>query len=413
MATALLTKKYVDNIVPPADGKRLVIWDTKLSGFGIRVTSKGVISYVVQYRMGGRNTPTELFTLGQHGNPLTTDEARRAAAELLAKVRLGKSPKLEKQARLQKEAKQRHLDKHLEFASFTERFIEDYARAKKLKSADDIAAVFRRDLVPSFAGTSIANLTRGEISLAIRRIGQRSPSAANKAYRMLNVMLNWAVEIEAIDTNPMSKLKLPFPEQSRERVLSDSELWLVWKASFELGYPFGHITRMLILCGQRLREVAGMRWQELDLESKTWTIPSDRSKNKRRHVVPLSEAALTLISEIQAFAAFESEYVFTTTGHSPPSGFSKAKARLDIEVAKLCSSAPAQAPKAWTFHDLRRTFATRCQQLGMPTQIIEALINHVGSRGGIVRVYQTHDYADEKRAAMTQWAKQLLCIVDV
>lgn len=157
MANALLTKKYVDNIVPPADGKRLAIWDTKLSGFGIRVTSKGVISYVVQYRMGGRNTPTELFTLGQHGNPLTTDEARRAAAELLAKVRLGKSPKLEKQARLQKEAKQRHLDKHLEFASFTERFIEDYARAKKLKSADDIAAVFRRDLVPSFAGTSIAS----------------------------------------------------------------------------------------------------------------------------------------------------------------------------------------------------------------------------------------------------------------
>lgn len=412
MAVALLTKKYIESIQPPTNGKRLVVWDTKLSGFGIRVTSKGVASYVVQYRMGGRETRTEFVTLGQHGNPLTTDEARRAATELLAKVRLGQNPKLEKKERIQSAAMQQRRDKHLEFRNFAESFVENYARARKLKSAEDIAAVFRRDLVPSFAGTSIATLTRGEISLAIRRIGQRSPSAANKAYRMLNVMLNWAVEIEAIEANPMSKLKLPFPEQSRERVLSDSELRLVWKASVELGYPFGHIVRVLILNGQRLREVSGMRWEEIDLQSKTWTIPSRRSKNKRHHIVPLTEAALQLLAEIQASSPFNSDYVFTTTGRSSPSGFSKAKARLDKQVTQLCSLEQAQTPAPWTFHDLRRTFATRCQQLGISMQTIEALINHVGSRAGIVGVYQTHNFAPEKRQAIGMWEQELMQIVN-
>jgi integrase len=179
---------------------------------------------------------------------------------------------------------------------------------------------------------------------------------------------------------------------SRDRVLSDDELRLVWKAAEGMGWPFGPMVQLLVLTGQRRSEVAGMEWQEVDLEKATWVIPSHRTKNAEAHLVPLSPPAVAILASLPRVG----DYVFTTTGRTPVSGFSRAKAALDgrAEIAP------------WRLHDVRRTVASGMARLGVNLPVIEKVLNHTsGSFAGIVGVYQRHSFADEKRRALEVWGR--------
>jgi integrase len=180
-----------------------------------------------------------------------------------------------------------------------------------------------------------------------------------------------------------------------------NELHLVWLAADGLGFPFGPITKLLILTSQRKSEVGGMEWREIDLDRATWTIPGARAKNKRQHVVPLSPQAITII---KGPPRFDSKFVFSP-GKTAPSGYSRAKTRLDGIIARL-NSDDAIAP--WILHDVRRSVASGLAEIGVNLPVIERCLNHVsGSFGGIVGVYQRHDYAGEMRAAMERWGRHV------
>jgi integrase len=159
---------------------------------------------------------------------------------------------------------------------------------------------------------------------------------------------------------------------------------------------------LLVLTGQRRSEVAGMKWDELDRTAATWTIPAARAKNGKVHIVPLPETALQLLDERAGGQGWPSVgHVLTTTGRTPVSGISKAKAALDDLV--VTGSALPMAP--WRLHDIRRTVATGLQRLGVRFEVTEAVLNHVsGSKGGVAGIYQRHDWAEEKRAALEAWA---------
>ena len=157
---------------------------------------------------------------------------------------------------------------------------------------------------------------------------------------------------------------------------------------------------MLILTGQRRDEVAEMQWNELDLETRTWTIPRHRAKNNVEHEVPLSDAAINVINALPRIAS-KAGYVFTTNETNPVSGFGRAKRRLDQALFKIMPGIPP-----WVIHDLRRTFASGSAKLGIKLEVIEKALNHVsGSFRGIVGVYQKHGFADEKRIALESWGK--------
>ena len=143
-----------------------------------------------------------------------------------------------------------------------------------------------------------------------------------------------------------------------------------------------------------------MRWSEVDPAAKTWTLPGARTKNGREHVVPLSDAAVRVLQDLPRIGDKPDGFIFTTTGRTPVSGYSHAKAAIDRAIS-------AEMP-TWTFHDLRRTVATNLQKLGVKLEVTEAVLNHVsGSRAGIVGIYQRHNYADEKRAALTAWGERV------
>jgi integrase len=185
-------------------------------------------------------------------------------------------------------------------------------------------------------------------------------------------------------------------------VLSDDELCVVWQAADKLGGPFGALVKFLILTGQRRDEAAGMRWSELDLDSRLWTIGKERTKNGRTHDVPLSPQAVVIIGSLARIAG--SDFVLTTTGKAPASDYSKKKRQIDALL-------PGDTP-AWRLHDIRRTVASGMARLGVNLPIIEKVLNHrSGSFGGIVGVYQRHDFAAEKRLALQAWGAHLEQIV--
>ncbi|CAN0593734.1 unnamed protein product [Laminaria digitata] len=161
--------------------------------------------------------------------------------------------------------------------------------------------------------------------------------------------------------------------------------------------------KLLILSGQRRAEVAEMRWSELDLEKRLWTLPSQRAKNGRQHTVPITDAMLDVLRRVPRFLG--SDYVFTTTGRSPVSGFGRVKDRLD--------KALPESTEPWIIHDLRRTMSTNLAMLGVPQPVTEALLNHkTGVVSGVAAIYNVYSYADEKKDALALWGRTLSIVVN-
>ena len=416
LAVGKITKRSVDAIVKPADASgRAYLWDTKLKGFGVMVTHKDVRSYLVQYRIGGRGSKTRRETIGQHGNPWTAELASDRAAELLEQVRRGIDPFEAKRERLANEREGRADATRFAFSAVADSFVKS-CRARKLRSADDIDAVFRRDLKPCFLNKPLPSIRRTDVHDCLAKIGERSPSSANKAHSWLHAMFAWSVDQGryGLAASPMADMSPPFGTVKRKRVLRGAELAMVWNASTALGDPFGIMAQLLLLTGQRLREVAEMRWEEIDLAATTWRIPGDRTKNKLDHLCPLSAGTIGLLKSVQPEARLRKGVVLTTTGDKSVAGFSKAKRKLDALIVEQAAKVVAEtgggpvALAAWTFHDLRRSLATGLQALGFPVEHTEAVINHVsGKRGGIVGVYQLHEYWNEKVAALAAWDRHV------
>ena len=416
LAVGKITKTAVEAVEVPSDAsRRAYLWDKKLAGFGVMVTSKGVRSYLVQYRIGGRSAKTRRATIGQHGNPWTAEQASDRAADLLEQVRRGIDPFDAERERLAAEREGRADATRFAFSKAADAFVKS-CRARKLRSADDIDAVFRRDLKPHFLEKPLPSIRRTDVHDCLAKIGARSQSAANKAHSWLRTMLAWAVDQGrfGITASPMADMSPPFGTVKRKRVLRGVEIRQVWNASTALGDPFGVMAQLLLLTGQRLREVAGMQWEELDIAAATWRIPGDRTKNKLDHLCPLPVGAIALLEFVQPDKKLRRGPVLTTTGDKSVAGFSKAKRSLDALVAKQATKAAVETGveavelAAWTFHDLRRSLATGLQALGFPVEHTEAVINHVsGKRGGIVGVYQLHEYWDEKVAALAAWDRHV------
>ena len=159
---------------------------------------------------------------------------------------------------------------------------------------------------------------------------------------------------------------------------------------------FGALLKLLLLTGCRLNEVAGMRRSELSEDLSTWTLPGERTKNHRPHVVPLPPMAREMIP------AGEGRFVFTTTGESPVSVGSKIKNRLDR----------AMKIPPWRLHDLRRTAATGMAEIGIAPHIVEAALNHIsGAKAGVAGTYNRAAFAAEKKAALERWASHVMGLV--
>lgn len=375
------------------------------------VTSKGSRSYIVQYQIGGRGFPSRRYTIGKHGSPWTADRARQRAADLLELIRKGIDP-LEEERRARTSAAIVKSDEdRLAFDAYVDLFGRKYIDAKGLRSGNDIKAVLQRDLVPAFSTTPISQIRRAEITTCLDSIADRSMSASIKAHKWLRKVFLWAVDRGDLTTSPMNGMPPPGVDGQRTRVLKGRELRAVWCAAEAMSEPYASFFKALLLTGQRLREVAGMTWDEIDLAKREWVIPAARTKNARDHLVPLSPTMTEILSTRSPNDELRRGPIFSTDGTKPINGFSKAKARLDAQITRYCETTTGLSESTvgpWVLHDLRRSFSTGCQSLGFPIEHTEAALNHVsGKRGGLVGVYQLWEYAPEKVVLMAAWSRHV------
>jgi integrase len=404
----VLTDIQIKKLVPPDARKELP--DGRVSGLYLVVQPSGAKSWAVRYRAAGQ--PKKL-TLGPYP-AIDLATARKRAQEAIGDVAGGRDPSVEKKAfraaaRAERAAGDNRLDRIA--ASYVERYVK---REVGAAWGREIERLLRVEILPKLGDKHIEAIKKSDVLDLVDAIVDRgSPITANRAFATLRQLFNWALDRDLINASPMPR-SAPAPETARDRVLSDVEIQLAWRAFEQVGWPFGPIGKLLLLTGARRDEIADGTWVEIDVAAKTWTIPATRTKNQHAHEIPLGDTALEILKGLPRIIG-KPGYVFTTSGRSPVSGFSKAKRAVDAAVVGFLKEDGGEDAKVlphWTLHDLRRTVATNLQKLSIRLEVTEAVLNHTsGSRAGIVGVYQRYKYTAEKRDALDKWAARVSVIV--
>lgn len=386
-----ISKATVDAL--EAGAKDNIWWDTELTGFGVKVTPAGRKVYVAEYRKS--NGKSGRYTIGRHGLSCTAAEARKKAAAVLFSAREGVDPNAEKR-------RKRKETMDYSFAGYADFFIQRYLRIEWVGSHDRAESIIRRHAKPFFKKQDIREIARRDCTAFLDGLAHM-PATARKAAEVVGKMFRWAEVRDDIERSPMDRVPAPKPSAGRTRVLSDDELRRIWHAATSMSdHPYGALIQMLALTGQRRGELAGMRWDELDLKQKVWEVPPDRTKSGRGNVIPLTAQMLDVLDKLPRLGPL----VFSVTGERVLGNHSKLKARLD---ARLFLTDHTALP-AWTLHDLRRTAATGMQRLGISSDMIEVVQGRTKKLGAGLR-YQRYDYLVEKREALMKWCDHVLEVV--
>lgn len=417
-----LTTAAIERLKPPAAGQA-DHFDKGYPGLALRCSYKGAKTFVHVYRFNGK---LHRATLGRFP-AMSLADAREAWRRGREAIERGDNP-----------AKQKAANPDTFAAVAAEWLKRDQATNR---SAADVARRIAREATPLWGERLITAITRRDVIELIDEVVDRGhPIAARRLHAHLHRLFRWAVGRGILDRNPMTDLPKVGQEVRRDRVLSEVEIAAIWQAcaalgaaeedGFPTGWPFGPALRLLLLTGARKEEICSLRWSEIVGDA--INLPRERTKNGEARTIPLSTPAQRLIASLPHIG--ESAFVFTTTGRSSISGWSKAKRTVDEKIAEELAGATAaggetdQQPaspvpmeggedeaagtKPWRIHDIRRTVATGLQRLGVSLQVIEAVLGHIsGSRAGIVGVYQRHAFEPEKQHALAQWADELMRIV--
>lgn len=399
MATGKITKRAVDAM--RAGARNDFLWDTETKGFGVKITPAGKRVYILQYRLGGAGTKTKRYTIGAHGT-WTPDAAEREAKRLLAFVDQGKDPADDKRQRVREAT-------DLTFNAVADRFEELEVPKRWPKSGGFVKDALRLHLRPKLGKRALPSITGQEI-IALLDDLDGGQALRRNVYAVIHRMLRWSKGRGELASNPLEDIEPPKPVASRNRVLNDRELRLVWIASEELGPVFCGLVRLLLITGQRRDEVAAVDWRELDRARAEWLLPASRAKNGREHLIPLSPQAVALLDALGGGETWPKKgFVLTTdVGKSRVSGFSKTKRKLDEQIADLIEDDEAPVD-AWRFHDLRRSAATGMQRLRIPGDWIEASQNRY--KGGVAGIYQRYHFLEEKREALEAWGAHVAGIL--
>lgn len=391
MAKEVLTDIRIKKLTPPLKGQK-DIWDTKLPGFGLRISSYGTKSFILIYRFKGKS---RRFTIGRY--PIVSLAiARKDALNALTQIHNGIDPSEEK-------IKQRQEALIIRFDEFVEEFIQKYARRKN-KDWKESQRIINREFTTKWKRKDITTIEKKDINLILDAIIDRgSPSTANHALAAIRRLFNWAVERGVLDLSPCYGIKPPAKNNSRDRVLTDNELIQVWKASLIEAYPFGMITQLLILTGQRLGEVRSIQWEQLDFDNNIWSIPAEQNKSNRAHEVPLTNTAIGVLRNVPYIHATLLFPAQKMNSDRPVSGFGRAKRRID-QISDVTD---------WRMHDLRRTAATGMARNQIPPHVVERVLNHKsGTFGGVAGVYNRFGYLPEMREALETWETHLLGLIN-
>ena len=397
----VLTAKSVE-AMRPDPAKRIELSDAAMPGLWLVVQPSGAKSWAYRYRFDGK--PRKL-TLGRYP-ALSLANARDEAGSAARKLELGTDPGTAKLA-AKAEARVARETERDKVKTLIEQF--DKRHLSQIKSGPQARQFLDRFVVKEWGERDVRSITKRDVlDLLDGIVDAGTPTTANRVLAHARKFFNWCIEREVLERAPTEGVRPPTREVSRDCVLSDDEIRWLWQASQVVGQPFGPLARVLLLTGQRLREVAGMT--EHEIRGEVWHIPAPRTKNGRAHDVPLTDAVRGVLEGIKRVRGAEG-LVFSTSGHTPVSGFNRGVIRLRAAMAQAAAAErgePVDIPR-WTYHDLRRTAAIGMARLGFPVHVVEAALNHKsGNVSGVAAIYNRHDYAAEKRHALEMWSRHVI-----
>lgn len=373
-----LTDSSIRSLPAPERGKKLH-FDEVVRGFAVRCSQGGSKVFVLQFGNDRRTV-----SIGKVG-VLGLAEARTSARRILAEHALGK-----------------HRAPRMSVAEALQSYLDAKAHTNRARTMKDTTRILHKHLDHLKAKNLEAISTHALMRLT-DDLANTVPGTARHVFCEARTFFRWCVQRRLLQHSPLEGLEPPTPAGCRERVLADEELRVVWRAAEQIEGHYGKIVMLLILSGQRRSEIAGISSEWLDLEKQTCSFPSSITKNRRSHLFPIGEICRNILVSVNT-----TSYLFPARGSTtkPFNGWSKAKAQFD-KVAAI---------EPWTLHDLRRTYATNLQRLGIRLEVIEGLLNHVsGTRAGIVGVYNRHRYETEMREAVglhDRWFKETILQVE-
>lgn len=442
-----------------AKAERREIADTKAPGLYLIVQPrpKGSKSWALRFRRpDGRPAKLTLGRvdlLGEEssdgpvvGGPLTLRAARELANKIDRQRAMGVDVVEEyKAAKLRQRAESETRIANSFGAAAREFFVDHKARKRKTRPrrwrgdaallglrwppgcdpATSEPEVIRGGLADTWRDKPVADISRFDVAAVVedarklgvpgleRRNDDPSDARARKMHSVLSVFCRWLVQRHKIADTPFTGLERPAPPPPRRRILNTKadmrrgdELRWFWTATESLGAPFGALVRLLLLTGCRLNEIAAARWEELSDDLQALRLPGERTKNGLPHEVYLPPMARDLLASVRRIESCK--FIFSTTGRSPVSGFSKMKKEVDrlmLAAARKERGADASVPP-WTLHDLRRSCASGMASIKIEPHVIEACLNHIsGAKSGVAGVYNVEEYEPEKREAWRRWAK--------
>jgi integrase len=346
-----LTDAICRKLAPPEKGNR-IHYDGY--GFGLRVTAAGAKSFVLSYRT--REGRPRRLTIGDFG-PWSLSAARAEAAELRRRIDQGGDPLGERQDERAAET----------VADLADRFLAEHGPRLRAKTLLDYRRMIDRHVRPALGRHKVKAVTFADVDRLHRRISETAPYQANRCLAVLSKMFALAIRWRMRADNPCKDIARN-KEHGRERYLSEDELARLLAALD--GYRdqrTAAIFKLLLLTGSRRGEVLSMRWEDLDLRSGAWTKPHTRTKQKQRHVVPLSAAARAVLAEL-ATEKDPSGFIF-------PAGRGASGPMRTVEKPwrTICQAAGITGLRT---HDLRHNFAAQLASGGVGLYVIGGLLGH-------------------------------------
>ena len=394
------------------DGHRdVLVFDSKLPGFFLRKYSSGRCMYGVRYSVNGKQRRLDVWDVVK-GNLAT---ARREAADVRAKARLGVDVLAQRQAAIDAASRTRTILQaatdyletrrvELSRGELRPRYYDEMMRqlvgGKRKNGKDRQPAAWK-----PLHGRDVASVKRADVQSILDDVStKRGPREADHAKVALSGMFSWAMGRGLVEANPVVGIKSGGVAR-RDRTLTVGELREVWQALGATSDDFARIARLLICTGCRRDEVGQLSWSEVaeNAAGAQLEIPGGRTKNHLAFVVPLSELALAQLPEKHEGWPF----VFGRRAGRGYSGYSKSKRELDAAiVANRKAKGFAEPMPAFCLHDLRRTTATMIRELMFAdTHLVELCLNHIsGTRSGVAGIYDRSERLEERRAALENWS---------
>jgi integrase len=357
------------------------------------------------------------------GMPLTLSAARQLAAQVHRDRARGQDVVADHKVRKHRQRAESADRGSNSFATLARRYVEEHAKPKVrgwrelarnlgLDPDDEDLAPIPGGLAGRWADRDARSIDGHDVHAVVdeaRRIGTpgiqarrdgASESRARALHSALSAFFGWGLRHRRVDANPCAGVWRPRAPAARDRVLTNAEVVKFWRATEVIGGPFGAVLQLLLLCGQRLAEMAELQWDELSEDGSEIRLPGTRTKNRRPHTVPLAPMAREIIANVPRIDGCA--FVFTTNGRTPVSGWSKTKKQLDAEMGIV----------PWRLHDLRRTAISGMGELGVRVDVIELSVNHVsGARAGVAGTYNRSELLAERRAALERWAAHVAGLV--